>query len=64
MDLVPHIPHLNGLDLEFVSMHLDPEPSAGPSHQANGSGPGSFAMGMNSIGAINGHGYPRPGTYF
>lgn len=66
MDLVPHIPHLNGLDLEFVSMHLDPEPSAGLSYQANGSAPRSFAGGMNGIGATNGQGpgYPRPGTYF
>ncbi|KAJ5364119.1 uncharacterized protein N7496_009832 [Penicillium cataractarum] len=66
MDLVPHIPHLNGLDLEFMSMHLDPEPSAGTSHHTNGSTTGTFAVGANGIGALNGHGpgYPRPGTYF
>jgi hypothetical protein len=66
MDLVPHIPHLNGLDLEFVSMHLDPEPCAGTSHQTNGSAPSTLATGTNGIGALNGHGpgYPRPGTYF
>ncbi|CEJ54271.1 hypothetical protein PMG11_00590 [Penicillium brasilianum] len=66
MDLVPHIPHLNGLELEFVSMHLDPEPSAGNPHQTNGSTTGPSTVGTNGIGALNGHGpgYPRPGTYF
>ncbi|KAM5501669.1 hypothetical protein McanMca71_005130 [Microsporum canis] len=28
MDLVPHIPHLHGLNISFVGMHIDPEPSA------------------------------------
>ncbi|KAF7630335.1 hypothetical protein AFLA_010961 [Aspergillus flavus NRRL3357] len=28
MDLVPHIPHLHGLDLQFLKMHIDQEPTA------------------------------------
>ncbi|KAJ5276478.1 hypothetical protein N7524_002631 [Penicillium chrysogenum] len=28
-DLVPHIPHLHGLELQFLSMHVDPEPPDG-----------------------------------
>ncbi|KAL4896659.1 hypothetical protein BDV59DRAFT_111144 [Aspergillus ambiguus] len=28
MDLVPHIPHLHGLDMQFLKMHIDQEPSA------------------------------------
>lgn len=62
MDLVPHIPHLNGLDLELLKMHVDPEPRAGAqAHQVNGHGPGSFSE-TNGFG-VNGHGYPRAGTY-
>ncbi|EFQ98040.1 hypothetical protein MGYG_01078 [Nannizzia gypsea CBS 118893] len=39
MDLVPHIPHLHGLNITFVSMHIDPEPSSslqGKPHIING----------------------------
>ncbi|KAL2871112.1 putative histone deacetylase complex subunit (Hos4) [Aspergillus lucknowensis] len=39
MDLVPHIPHLQGLDIRFLKMHIDQEPSGHPSFplpQANG----------------------------
>ncbi|KAJ5085833.1 hypothetical protein N7532_010604 [Penicillium argentinense] len=67
-DLVPHIPHIHGLELEFVSMHIDPEPSIAPSaaggFQPNGHAPGAFATETNGSMGINGHGYPRPGTYF
>ncbi|PGH17329.1 hypothetical protein AJ79_01213 [Helicocarpus griseus UAMH5409] len=28
MDLVPHIPHLHGLDIRTLRMHVDPEPDA------------------------------------
>jgi hypothetical protein len=27
MDLVPHIPHLHGLDIQFLKIHIDREPS-------------------------------------
>jgi len=64
MDLVPHIPHLNGLHLEFLSMHVDPEPSTGASNlQGNGYAPSDFAE-TNGSAVLNGHGYPRTGTYF
>ena len=33
MDLVPHIPHLHGLDLQFLKMHIDQEA------RTNGHGP-------------------------
>ncbi|KAJ5636571.1 uncharacterized protein N7484_009884 [Penicillium longicatenatum] len=63
MDLVPHIPHLNGLRLDdFLTMHIDPEPSAS-SAQLNGHAPVAFAE-TNGTGIPNGHGYPRAGTYF
>lgn len=29
MDLVPHKPHLQGLDIQLLRMHVDPEPSPG-----------------------------------
>ena len=66
MDLVPHIPHLNGLQLDdFLTMHIDPEPSAEPSApQLNGHTPKAFVTNINGIEAPNGHGYPRPSTYF
>ncbi|KAJ5581833.1 hypothetical protein N7535_000453 [Penicillium sp. DV-2018c] len=65
-DLVPHIPHLHGLDLQFLNMHIDPEPQAagagfGASH-VNGHGPES-SLEMNGIGHLNGFGYPRSSTY-
>lgn len=63
MDLVPHIPHLNGLELEFLSMHIDPEPSTGANFQTNGHDPIAFAE-ANGSAPLNGHGYPRTGTYF
>ncbi|KAE8349435.1 hypothetical protein BDV28DRAFT_151891 [Aspergillus coremiiformis] len=28
MDLVPHIPHLHGFDIQFLKMHIDQEPTA------------------------------------
>lgn len=65
MDLVPHIPHLNGLELEFMSMHVDPEPSSGPGAtglQPNGHPSQAFAE-VNGTGGLNGHGYSRPSTY-
>lgn len=65
MDLVPHIPHLNGLELEFMSMHVDPEPSPGPgaaSLQPNGHAPEAFSE-VNGTGVLNGYGYSRPSTY-
>ncbi|EAW08190.1 putative histone deacetylase complex subunit (Hos4) [Aspergillus clavatus NRRL 1] len=42
MDLVPHVPHLHGLDIQFLRMHIDQEPSeATPVFLArpNGHGP-------------------------
>ncbi|KAJ5894125.1 hypothetical protein N7495_005816 [Penicillium taxi] len=58
MDLVPHIPHLNGLDLEFVSMHIDPEPSQ-PNGQPHLNGYTPAYIETNGSG-MNGHGYSRP----
>lgn len=70
MDLVPHIPHLHGLDIQFLKMHIDREPSATPSFdlpQPNGhvSGPppveDGFPKGITSL--TNGYGHARPSTY-
>ncbi|PLB46774.1 hypothetical protein P170DRAFT_477643 [Aspergillus steynii IBT 23096] len=64
MDLVPHIPHLHGLDIQFLKMHIDREPSATPPFdlpQPNGhvSGPPPVEEGFpNGItGLTNGYGH-------
>lgn len=68
MDLVPHIPHLNGLDLDFLSMHIDPEPSVASNSaentQLNGHPPDPITAETNGSTGLNGHSLPRPGTYF
>lgn len=65
MDLVPHIPHLNGLELEFLSMHVDPEPgtvSDMANLQPTGHAPGALAE-VNGAPALNGLGFSRSSTY-
>ncbi|BAE54864.1 hypothetical protein BDV35DRAFT_383643 [Aspergillus flavus] len=71
MDLVPHIPHLHGLDLQFLKMHIDQEPTAplafsfpqanghisGPSHVEDTAGLPNGVQGLT-----NGYGH-RPSTY-
>ncbi|KAJ5616018.1 hypothetical protein N7537_001132 [Penicillium hordei] len=63
-DLVPHIPHLHGLELQFLNMHVDSEPllaGAGFSTpQPNGHGPESVET--NGTG-LNGYGPSRSSTY-
>ncbi|KAJ5185206.1 hypothetical protein N7491_006923 [Penicillium cf. griseofulvum] len=65
-DLVPHIPHLHGLELQFLNMHVDPEPptaSAGFSApQLNGYGPGA-SVETNGTAPLNGYGPSRSSTY-
>ncbi|KAJ5163438.1 uncharacterized protein N7500_005268 [Penicillium coprophilum] len=65
-DLVPHIPHLHGLELQFLSMHVDPEPPmAGVDFGAphlNGHGPES-SVETNGTGLLNGYGPSRSSTY-
>jgi ankyrin repeat protein len=66
-DLVPHIPHLNGLELEFLKMHIDHEPSFLTNHlsrpQMNGNVflPAEPASSVN--GLTNGYGHTHHGTY-
>lgn len=63
MDLVPHIPHLNGLELEFMSMHVDPEPATSSGADLpNGHAPEAFAE-VNGTPALNGLGFSRSSTY-
>ncbi|KAJ5934420.1 hypothetical protein N7466_003967 [Penicillium verhagenii] len=64
MDLVPHIPHLHGLRLDdFLTMHIDPEPSAASSaSQLNGHTTAAFPE-TNGTGILNGHDYPRAARY-
>ncbi|KAE8145004.1 hypothetical protein BDV25DRAFT_165592 [Aspergillus avenaceus] len=68
MDLVPHIPHLHGLDIQFLKMHIDQEPAifnfsqpnghiAGPSHAEDSA---ELPNGVKSL--TNGYGH-RPSTY-
>ncbi|OJJ47658.1 hypothetical protein ASPZODRAFT_158581 [Penicilliopsis zonata CBS 506.65] len=72
MDLVPHVPHLNGLEIQFLRMHIDPEPSNGTSasaieipkvngHAFDRSLEDGFSTGTN--GLVNGYSHPVPGAY-
>lgn len=70
MDLVPHIPHLHGLDIQFLKMHIDQEPILNPALQL--SQPNGFINGPPHIGKpalpyeqglTNGHGHSQPSTY-
>ncbi|THC98609.1 hypothetical protein EYZ11_001887 [Aspergillus tanneri] len=70
MDLVPHVPHLHGLDIQFLKMHIDQEPSMAPAFdlpQPNGHVAGPPLVGdrfSNGIkGLTNGYGHARPSTY-
>lgn len=68
MDLVPHIPHLHGLDMQFLKMHIDEEPILNPAAlQPNGliNGPphiGNPAL-LYEQGLTNGYGHSQPSTY-
>jgi hypothetical protein len=73
MDLVPHIPHLNGLEIEFLKMHIDQEPSLhddfsssleGPQVNGNGYYPSDHHEATATVnGLTNGFGHTRPSTY-
>ncbi|KAJ9315778.1 hypothetical protein DTO271D3_4034 [Paecilomyces variotii] len=73
MDLVPHIPHLHGLDIQLLKMHIDSEPTLDTPRtelpQTNG-----HVYGLSNPenatdahappnGLTNGYGPPRPSTY-
>lgn len=73
MDIVPHVPHLHGLNIQFLRMHIDAEPPASSSFslpQPNGhffGGP-IYLEDNNNLsakpnGIANGYGHPRPSTY-
>ncbi|KAL2848121.1 hypothetical protein BJY01DRAFT_212312 [Aspergillus pseudoustus] len=70
MDLVPHIPHLHGLDIRFLKMHVDQAPSPNPPSpppQTNGhingpSHPGNPGV-LHEQGLTNGYGHNLPSTY-
>ncbi|KAL1971131.1 hypothetical protein VTN77DRAFT_82 [Rasamsonia byssochlamydoides] len=62
MDLVPHIPHLHGLEIQFLKMHIDREPQ--DSQQVNGNA--FYSENHDGMSAPNGltNGYGRrPSTY-
>lgn len=72
MDIVPHVPHLHGLNIQFLRMHIDAEPSASSSFslpQPNGhffGGPMYLEdndLSAKPNGLANGYGHPRPSTY-
>ncbi|ODM23843.1 hypothetical protein SI65_01433 [Aspergillus cristatus] len=70
MDLVPHIPHLHGLDIQFLRMHIDKEPSAEepvPKPQPNGhhvlESPHVNGLSAGTGNLPNGFGHARPSTY-
>lgn len=60
MDLVPHIPHLHGLDIKFIRMNIGQEfVGSGFGFQPNGYFGGSPA----EDGFLNGYGFSRPSAY-
>ncbi|KAL4911249.1 hypothetical protein BDW74DRAFT_142624 [Aspergillus multicolor] len=70
MDLVPHIPHLHGLDIQFLKMHIDREPGFVPPPQQqqpllNGhiEGPQESSGPPHEQPLTNGYGHDRPSTY-
>ncbi|CAL5867321.1 uncharacterized protein PFLUO_LOCUS1536 [Penicillium psychrofluorescens] len=66
MDLVPHIPHLNGLQFQFLSMHIDQESFSGGiggTTQPNGHAASVDASNGSPSGLLNGYGHSRPSTY-
>ncbi|KAL4974439.1 hypothetical protein BDW66DRAFT_139821 [Aspergillus desertorum] len=68
MDLVPHIPHLHGLDIQFLKMHIDREPSYSPAPQApqpNGhfDKPHERPEPSYEQTLTNGYAHSRPSTY-
>jgi hypothetical protein len=68
MDLVPHIPHLHGLDIQFLKMHIDREPSFNPASQpslSNGhiDGPHEKPGPYYEQTLTNGYAHSRPSTY-
>ncbi|RAK99048.1 putative histone deacetylase complex subunit (Hos4) [Aspergillus ibericus CBS 121593] len=70
MDLVPHIPHLHGLDIQLLKMHIDQEPKPQPVLElppANGHISGGHieeAPGLlGGTGLTNGYGHSRASTY-
>ncbi|RMJ21857.1 ankyrin repeat protein [Aspergillus sp. HF37] len=62
MDLVPHIPHLHGLNIKLIRMSIG-QP-LGPSDFAFPQ-PNGYAVGTPPAehGFVNGYGFPRPSTY-
>lgn len=73
MDLVPHVPHLHGLDIQFLRMHIDQEPFvATPLFElARPNGYGSEPTPLDDVNGLptsmpnltNGYGHSRPSTY-
>ena len=59
MDLVPHIPHLHGLDIKFLRMHIDQEPPTGPGYPFHPNGHFGTPPVEDPRGFVNGYGFPR-----
>ncbi|OXV06950.1 hypothetical protein Egran_05281, partial [Elaphomyces granulatus] len=69
LDLVPHIPHLNGLEIDLLNMHIDGEPVIDhpipESPQVNGHAFGFHHEESSTVmnGLVNGFGHVRLSTY-
>ncbi|KAL4922694.1 hypothetical protein BDW62DRAFT_171573 [Aspergillus aurantiobrunneus] len=70
MDLVPHIPHLHGLDIQFLKMHIDQGPILNPALQPSqpnghlhGPPPVDNSGRLYDQGLTNGYGHSRSCTY-
>ncbi|KAJ5294605.1 hypothetical protein N7508_009426 [Penicillium antarcticum] len=66
MELLPHVPHLHGLELQFLNMHIDSEPTSisayNQIHHLNGHSLDG-AVETNGTGLVNGHGHSLSSTY-
>lgn len=63
MDLVPHIPHLHGLNIKFVTMNVGQEALADWSAFGQPNGHVLGPPGADDRGFMNGYGFSRPSAY-
>lgn len=71
MDIIPHLPHLHGLNIQFLRMHIDHEPLAADEAMRNSPQPNGHHLEPSDVngfsagdkGLANGYGATRPSTY-
>ena len=63
MDLVPHIPHLHGLNIKFIKMDIGQQPLADSAFGPRVNGHVFGTPPADDRGLMNGFGFSRPSTY-